>query len=139
MKNLCDPAIAKWRDHGADQLFGTADDERAFGGAFIVPYSRPGVIRNERLRVIASSGLGKPPGWQFDHVSVSLAHRCPDWEEMEFVKRLFFKPEEVAYQLHVAVADHVNAHPYCLHLWRCLDQPVPLPPAVMVGPRSPVR
>lgn len=78
------------------------------------------------LRVIATTG----DGW--DHVSVSARNRCPYWEEMEFVKRLFFRTSEVAMQLHVKPEDHVNNHPYTLHLWRCLTRPVPLPPKWMV-------
>lgn len=137
MKNLCDPGIAKWRDHEADRLYSTKDSERALGGAFLVKFRAEGSLKPVWLRVIASAGCDQPEGWRFDHVSVSLSNRCPTWDEMDFIKRLFFHPEEVAYQLHVAAAEHISAHPYCLHLWRCCDQPIPLPPAEMVGPRSP--
>ena len=37
-------------------------------------------------------------------------------------------------QLHVPVAEHLNAHPYCLHIWRPHDQVIPKPPAVFVAP-----
>ena len=79
------------------------------------------------LRVIASSG----EGW--DHVSVSRGNRCPNWPEMEYVKRQFFRDDEYAIQLHVPPADHVNMHPYCLHLWRPLTGEIPRPPAILVG------
>jgi hypothetical protein len=82
--------------------------------------------RNARLRIIASFG----GGW--DHVSVSIFHRCPGWAEMEAVKRAFFADDEVAMQLHVPPADHVNIHPNCLHLWRPQNQPIPLPPTLFV-------
>lgn len=65
-----------------------------------------------RLNCQVASGMG------WDHVSVSLPFRCPTWEEMDFVKDLFFNPDEVVMQLHVAKTDHINRHPYCLHLWR---------------------
>lgn len=68
--------------------------------------------RNTRLRVIFSDGMG------WDHVSVSLATRCPTWEEMCFVKDVFFQPCEVAMQIHPAKSDYVNNQPFCLHLWR---------------------
>lgn len=55
-------------------------------------------------------------GW--DHVSVSLAHRTPNWEEMELVKQLFFKEYEWAVQYHPAKSYYVNLHPNCLHIWR---------------------
>lgn len=81
-----------------------------------------------RLLCIASSD----GGW--DHVSVSVRHRCPNWPEMEFVKRKFFKDDETAMQLHVPPADHVNAHPNCLHLWRPNDgREIPRPPAEFVA------
>jgi hypothetical protein len=80
------------------------------------------------MKVIASSGMG------WDHVSVSRSNRCPNWPEMEAVKRLFFKDEETAMQLHVPPSDHINVHPYCLHLWRPHDVEIPRPPGIMVGP-----
>ena len=136
MKNLCDPSIAKYRDHEADRLYGTEDHERALGGAFLVPYSSGVTHRlapRQYLRVIASSGADQTGNWRFDHVSVSLSSRTPTWEEMDYIKRLFFHPEEVCYQLHVSSADHINEHAYCLHIWRSCDHAIPLPPAEMVG------
>lgn len=63
--------------------------------------------RNRVLRVIASSG----DGW--DHVSVSLPDRTPTWEEMEHVKRLFFRDDETAMQLHVPPGEHINFATTC--------------------------
>jgi hypothetical protein len=80
-----------------------------------------------RLRIVASWQLG------WDHVSVSLPDRCPTWDEMERVKRAFFQPWEVVMQLHVATADHINCHPYCLHLWRPHAAAIPLPPKEFVA------
>lgn len=78
------------------------------------------------LRIIASVG----DGW--DHVSVSLEWRCPTWAEMDWVKRLFFKDNEVAFQLHPKPSNHINIHPYTLHLWRPLHGSIPQPPAHLV-------
>lgn len=69
-------------------------------------------------------------GW--DHLSASLTHRCPRWEEMEYLKRLFFEPDEIAYELHVAESKHINRHPYCLHIWRPQGIKIPLPPEIFV-------
>jgi hypothetical protein len=104
------------------KLWGWIGDETC--GIFELPSS----IDRALLRVIASSG----EGW--DHVSVSRPNRCPNWAEMEQVKRLFFRDDETAMQLHVPVVDHVSYHPNCLHLWRPLDQEIPRPPAIMVAP-----
>jgi len=93
-----------------------------WGGCFIVNYE--GV----ELRIIASSG-GK-----WDHISVSTESRCPTWAELEFVRKLFAKPAETWMQLHVPESEHVNHHPYCLHLWRPHFREIPRPPAIFVGP-----
>lgn len=86
----------------------------------------PSPIDSETLRIIASID----DGW--DHVSVSLEFRPPTWDEMELVKRTFFKDSELAVQFHVPVQDHINIHPYCLHLWRPQRNKIPLPPKWMV-------
>jgi hypothetical protein len=91
-------------------------------GAFLVPYPRTGVT----LKCVASSGMG------WDHVSVSLMNRCPNWFEMEFIKRMFFKADEVAMQLHVGEKDHISIHPYVLHIWRPHLGMIPLPPKEFV-------
>jgi hypothetical protein len=51
---------------------------------------------------------------------------------MEWVKRKFFRDDETAMQLHVAVSDHISIHPHTLHLWRSQTEPIPLPPSIMV-------
>ncbi len=78
------------------------------------------------LRIIACAA----EGW--DHVSVSLEDRTPTWDEMDHVKRMFFKDRETAYQLHVPVSEHINCHPNCLHIWRKHNFKMPLPPRIMV-------
>lgn len=92
-------------------------------GAFVISSPTDG----QPLRVIASSGLG------WDHVSVSRTNRCPNWPEMEFVKHRFFEDGETAMQLHVPMSEHINNHPYCLHLWRPQNAVIPRPPAMLVG------
>ena len=70
-------------------------------------------------------------GW--DHVSVSWNNRCPTWDEMCEVKKLFFYPEEVCVQYHPPESEYVNQFPYCLHIWRCQQPGMPMPPSWMVG------
>lgn len=79
------------------------------------------------MHIIASSDCG------WEHVSVSRRNRCPNWTEMSHVKGLFFKEGETVVQFHVPASDHVNDHPYCLHLWRPTQQEIPRPPGWMVG------
>jgi hypothetical protein len=51
---------------------------------------------------------------------------------MDHVKRLFFKPEETAMQLHPPEAEHVNLHQYTLHLWAPQRTQIPRPPLEFV-------
>ena len=128
MRNLCEPDVVKWRNHDADKMFGLKDEDRSGYGAFLIVRIGSGYLSNRvALRVLATTG----EGW--DHVSVSLSDRTPTLEEMEFVAKLFFKPDETAMQLHVPATDHVNNHPFCLHLWRPHDAVIPRPPASLVG------
>ena len=83
-------------------------------------------IGDELICVIAAAG----EGW--DHISVSCKERCATWAEMEHIKRMFFKPNEVAFQLHVPPKDHINNNPNVLHIWRPHHKPIPLPPKWMV-------
>lgn len=102
------------------KLYGTIGDETC--GAFELPCPKTGAA----LKVIASSGHG------WDHVSVSLANRIPNWTEMDAVKRAFFKDDETAWQYHVATEKHINLMPNCLHLWRKQGFDMPLPPSEFV-------
>src|SRR5262252_8678239 len=94
-------------------------------GAFVIPKA------TGTLRALASEGDKTMP---WEHVSVSLQNRTPSWSEMSYVKSLFWGPDETVMQLHVPDADHVNCHPYTLHLWRPTGEEIPRPPKIAVGP-----
>ncbi len=79
------------------------------------------------LRTVSGNGFG------WEHVSVSLEKHCPNWQEMYFVKDLFWDEEETVIQFHAPKSEYVNNAPNCLHLWRPLNIPFPMPPADMVG------
>ena len=87
------------------------------------------------LRIIASSG-DQEMGIEWEHVSVSLDNRCPNWPEMCFVKSLFWDDEETVMQLHPPKSKWINNHNFCLHLWRPTKQEIPLPPDITVGIRG---
>lgn len=76
------------------------------------------------------------PGYlefEFEHVSVSLAHRCPTWEEMCKVKDLFWDEEDTVVQFHPPKAEYVNLSKTCLHLWRWTKGKFPAPNKIEVG------
>ena len=81
------------------------------------------------LRVI-SSGVDTEHGWE--HVSVSAELRCPNWNEMCFIKDLFWDEEETVVQFHPKKSRYVNNHPHCLHLWRSLNGETQLPPKELI-------
>ena len=101
-------------------------------GVFMIPHTPTGV----KLRCIVSSGaLGETEGpeWMWDHVSVSLPNRCPNWPEMSYLKSVFWADDETVMQLHVPASDHLSLHPYCLHLWKPQLLEIPRPPSEMVA------
>lgn len=87
-------------------------------------------IADYNFRCIVSTDKG------WEHVSVSLfknlfsgnrklrrmatVKRCPTWEEMSYVKDLFWKDDEEVVQFHPPKSEYVNLHNYCLHLWKPL-------------------
>ena len=88
----------------------------------------------EELKIIASGGdADDPVGAGWEHVSVSTRRRCPNWQEMCFVKALFWEPEECVVQFHPPESEYVNNHRFVLHLWRHKTLVFPTPPAILVG------
>lgn len=96
-------------------------DGFGMNGMFLVPCGR------EMLRCVVSDG----EGWE--HVSVSTRTRCPTWEEMCFIKNLFWNEDECTIQYHPAKEDYVNNHPFCLHIFKPIGIEFPKPPSTLVG------
>jgi hypothetical protein len=71
----------------ARETHGSMGDETC--GCFRIPSP----IDGQPLLIQASSD----GGW--DHISISRKNRPPNWTEMEFIKRKFFKDDETAMQL----------------------------------------
>lgn len=115
-----------WRDTQLErELAGVTGDST--NGCFRIP-----VPPRLELRVIASNGLG------WEHVSVSvgkrggkLLTRVPTWEEMSYVKSLFWHEEAWVVQFHPAQSQYVDYGPI-LHLWRPAARELPTPPRILV-------
>lgn len=101
------------------QVHPTLGESFGMFGYFVIP------VAGEKLNVISSGCHDKCNDWE--HVSVSLPTRCPMWHEMQRVKELFWEDAEEVAQFHPAKSEHVNTHPFCLHLWRHKDGH-PMPP-----------
>ena len=110
--------------YASDESFGLAGAFRliAPGGALLLALSS------------GPASAANDTGWE--HVSVSAEQRPPLWEEMCWVKDLFWDKHEMAVEYHPPESEYVNFHPNCLHLWACTTMPIPMPPVLLVGPKS---
>ncbi len=106
--------VERRRLTGRSEYATTAADGR--NGVFFIEKA------SATLKVIASDGAGWADsglsGLPWEHVSVSLPNRCPNWPEMSFVKDLFWEPEELVLQFHPPRSRYVSIHQFCLHLWK---------------------
>ncbi len=113
---------------GSDPSFG-------LNGAFVIPHGNS----TTKLIVIASDGVDAPPevsGWEHVSVSVEGVARTPTWIEMDYVRNLFWGPEEWVIQYHAPADQNVNNHNYVLHMWRPIGKEFPTPPGILVGVRE---
>ena len=104
-----------------------SDDSYGMAGAFKL-ISPSGV-----MMLVMSSGVDHENSWE--HVSVSCKDRAPHWDEMCFVKDIFWSDEEMAVQYHPPKSDYVNCHPFVLHIWKPIGMTIPMPPSLLVGPK----
>lgn len=74
------------------------------------------------LRVIVDCET-KEDGREWLHVSASREKWNPTHEDMALVKRDFIGEDRYAYSVWAPSHNHVNIHPYCLHLWALMDSP----------------
>lgn len=84
------------------------------------------------LRVISSGSGIVEDDINWEHVSVSLHNRCPTWDEMNFVKELFWRDDETVIQFHPKKSRYKNLMPYCLHLWKKIGTEYELPDDIYV-------
>lgn len=100
-----------------------SDETAGWNGDFLVP------LEGQIWHVRISDGMG----WR--HLSVTNAQKASmlaSWGIMCRLKDAFFADDSWVIQFHPAKDDNINDHPYCLHLWEPLDEPLPKPPIVMV-------
>lgn len=74
-------------------------------------------------RAIVSSAPYEDAEWL--HASISHPDRLPSYDELKALHRAAFVGP--AYQVFAAAADHVDIHPFTLHLWGRLDGARSLP------------
>lgn len=107
-------------------------------GAFRIPHFDTRQRRENLTHFIVIASDGGECGW--DHVSIHVRYRqgidrkmrTPTWDEMCWIKDLFFDEDETVLQFHPRKTDYVNTHKHVLHLWRPVNQTIELPPMILV-------
>jgi len=134
MKDLTDPLIDRYRQRLTEAKWSQGNDffNPSNEGCFAIPSP----VDKRLMTTLVSSGYG------WDHVSVSRGQRCPYWEEMEYVRRVFFHPDECVMQLHPPLDEYITGEwpgrrsIFTLHLWRPQESVIPRPPGILVGANS---
>lgn len=100
-------------------------------GFFVVPSP---LSEKRQMLIIASDG------YDWEHLSIHIERgneqMTPLWDEMCYLKDLFWDAEDVVMQLHPKQSEYVNNHPHTLHLWRPFKRNIPTPPSILVGLRG---
>lgn len=110
----------QFRNH-LDPKLGSDDSD---GNNGLFQFAIQGYIFN----CIASDGL------DWEHVSITIdRNRTPNWEQMCFIKDVFWDEEDIVVQYHPSKSQYVNMHPYCLHLWRNTKYDIISPPPELIG------
>lgn len=78
-------------------------------------------IRDDNLIIFSIDGN------KWEHVSLSFQDRCPTWDEMCIVKDIFWRKDETVVQFHPKESSYVNLYPFCLHLWKKVNEEWELP------------
>ena len=104
-------------------------DSYGMAGSFIIP------IGLKRRAVVVSCNGDNGSGWE--HVSVHIIQgkkrqETPTWNDMCFIKNLFWSDDEVVIQFHPRKSEYVNVHNHCLHMWRSLNEELLTPPNLLV-------
>jgi hypothetical protein len=99
-------------------------------GAFDIPFKNNLIL----IQVIATDGQSEEYQTNWEHVSAKARikgapiWRTPTWEEMCFIKDLFWDSNETVIQYHPAESNYINVHPAVLHLWKPTKEIIPMPP-----------
>ncbi len=118
--------ILEFGRYTANDEYGTDSSDGLMGAFFVT-------AGNTRLKILSSGPATEEFPWE--HVSVSAPNRTPTWEEMTYVKHLFWTDDECVIQFHPPKKVYVNHHPFVLHLWKS-PHPIELPPTELIGPKT---
>lgn len=75
-------------------------------------------------------------GWEHVSVRPFKKHITPSWDDMCYIKNLFWNDKECAVQYHPPKSQYVNNMPNCLHIWKPVGHNPEMPPSILVGIRD---
>jgi hypothetical protein len=90
-------------------------------GAFATVNGRKFFNEKARIQVMVSYTRERD-GRRWVHLSVSRPSRLPSYQDLKECRKLFLGTVRTALQLFVHEDEHVNDHPFCLHLWMTVDE-----------------
>jgi hypothetical protein len=77
--------------------------------------------KDRTARIIVTLGpTPDPADGYWLHASISTVDRMPTYDELVMLHKAVW-PNGYAYQCFVPPSEHVNIHPYALHIWGKLD------------------
>jgi hypothetical protein len=98
-----------------------SNDAYGNNGQFLIPPLKSSNRHENNYRCLA---VQASDDMDWEHVSVHAYHvlsgktYTPYWEEMCYIKDLFWEAEDLVIQYHPPKSVYVNIHPNVLHLWR---------------------
>src|SRR3954471_20369720 len=70
-------------------------------------------------RLVVSAGIEDTGRWgPLLHISMSYPDHDPTWEEIKVLREAFFPMDTDVAMILPRMADFVNVHPHCFHLWQ---------------------
>jgi len=114
-----------------------SNDTHGCNGVFMIPVHIGNHSGSFHYQVIASDGAG------WEHVSVIIKEDkrsyltiIPSWQQMCYIKDMFWSPEDCVVQFHPPHSEYVNDHENVLHLWRPKGYNIMTPPSILVGTKK---
>jgi hypothetical protein len=83
-------------------------------------------LNRKDLRIVIASFAIEADGRLWLHTSLSRRGRIPSYEDLVYLKRHWIGDDRKAVMVLPKRSEHVNIHPYVLHLFSCMDED-PLP------------
>jgi hypothetical protein len=81
---------------------------------------------NKRMLRVIASIMEYDDDKEWLHLSMSHRRRMPTYDDLAYLKKHWAGDDRKCIMVFPPKSEHVNIHPYCLHLFCCLDgDPLP--------------